>query len=475
MFTPESHATSSKRAKRRIILLLDGTWNEDYIFGNDSNIVRIRDIIADSLDPTSVLDSKNSPDLRIGASPRTFAGREYIVFYQRGVGTGPLDKIRGGAFGEGLDINVRRAYRFLSFHYEIGDEVFIFGFSRGSYTARSLTGYLGSVGLLRCEACTEAQESLAWAFYRTPTNDRHPGTWKQLEPYVHSRDLVRIACLALFDTVGALGVPFHYFRKVNRSKFEFHDVELSSLVGLALHALAIDEHRRPFEATMWRRNKFKRTSAAVEQVWFPGAHSNIGGGGISDEERDNGPRGLDDLALDWMIRRVLAYFPDFPFTKDAWSCLPDQATLGPQHARTFWYKFFPRAIRSIGNRPQESSLLNGTDNIVGYNPKEKGMNESIHIWAIQRLGKKIIIDKKSTIYCPPNLILCIPELISTYSKTKIFEPSPDILTITAMDGTIVIPQSEMGRCVLIELLSAWKRLQEIIPGLANILARRLPE
>ena len=78
----------------------------------------------------------------------TTAGKEHIIYYERGVGTGAFDQFRGGAFGEGLTQNIRHAYKFLSFWYEPGDEIFIYGFSRGAYTARSLVGYLGAAGLL---------------------------------------------------------------------------------------------------------------------------------------------------------------------------------------------------------------------------------------------------------------------------------------------------------------------------------------
>jgi len=161
-------------------LLLDGTWNEDEIGENDTNIVRLRELIANSLDPLDTAPPSSGPVLRADLSPRTFEGVEYVVFYQRGVGTSPFDRVRGGGFGIGLDTNIRRAYRFLSFHYLPGDEVFIFGFSRGAYTARSLSGFLGAVGLLRCETCTPDREALAWSFYRTPPNDRLPGIWKGL-------------------------------------------------------------------------------------------------------------------------------------------------------------------------------------------------------------------------------------------------------------------------------------------------------
>ena len=131
---------------KRIILLLDGTWNDADVGPFDTNIVRLREIIARSLDsPSSVTPSDGSAAANATAKPvsgRTYQGQtEHLVFYERGVGTGPLlDRIKGGSFGDGLSGNIRRAYKFLSFYYEPGDQIFVFGFSRGAYTARSLVG-----------------------------------------------------------------------------------------------------------------------------------------------------------------------------------------------------------------------------------------------------------------------------------------------------------------------------------------------
>src|SRR5262249_45990634 len=113
-----------------------------------------------------------------GTSGFVFDGFEYIVYYDRGVGTGPfLDRLTGGVTGKGLDHNIRKAYRFLSQWFRPGDEIFVFGFSRGAFTARSLCGYLGAVGLLRAEACTAENETRAWNFYRTAPGDRVSAEW----------------------------------------------------------------------------------------------------------------------------------------------------------------------------------------------------------------------------------------------------------------------------------------------------------
>ncbi|MBV9756954.1 MAG: DUF2235 domain-containing protein [Alphaproteobacteria bacterium] len=456
-------------------MLLDGTWNEDEVGENRTNILRLRDLIADCLDSPDAAapDLKRPPGSKAEVGPRTFAGREYIVFYQRGVGTGPFDRIRGGGFGLGLDANIRRAYRFLSFYYEPGDEIFIFGFSRGAFTARSLAGFLGAIGLLRRETSNEARETLAWSFYRTPPNDRLPAIWSELEPYVHPRDALRVACLGVFDTVGALGIPLQGFNRLNRQNFEFHDVELSSLVDLALHALAIDEHRRPFEASVWRRNKFKRTSAIVEQVWFPGVHADIGGGYFNDAERDAAAmRPLDDLALDWMIKRLREHVADFPVTDPVWISPPERGELGPQHdSRTGTYKLWRSAVRSIGNRPLPPQLYGWRDVGVGSDPHAKVVNESVHLRAIERLGTQVKIDGHPALYAPANLASCLPELIWLYSDQGPQFAAADTLTVAAISGEPVQPRSPAAAHVLAELLAANERLEANAPDLMSRIRR----
>lgn len=303
---------------RRLILFLDGTWNEDTEDHAATNIVYLRERLfwglQERLRANCHADHKEFEKLKDfktrGISGLVFDGFEYLVYYDRGVGTGPLlDPIKGGVFGDGLDEKIREAYRFLSSWYRPGDEIFIFGFSRGAYTARSLAGYLETVGLLRCEHCTTEIEARAWKYYRTSPGDRLSGEWSWFQkpvapgadPPVHDRSYMRIRALAVFDTVGALGVPIQGFRRVNRSKYEFHDTELNSLVDISLHAVAIDEARPAFEPTMWTKPKFKLLDAEhspTEQVWFAGAHADVGGGYVT---WNKGDPGLSWVPLAWMI------------------------------------------------------------------------------------------------------------------------------------------------------------------------------
>jgi uncharacterized protein (DUF2235 family) len=187
--------------------------------------------------------------------------------------------LNGGAFGAGLSNNVRRAYTFLAQNYDPDDEIYIFGFSRGSYTARSLVGCLSAVGLLRRESFDARAVSMMWEHYRTHPADRLPARTAALREMSYRPGTeIRIRCLGVFDTVGALGIPLSVFWRENRDLFGFHDVGLSPICEHSLHAVAIDEHREAFEATLWRQEKFTAKEERAEQVWFSGSHGDIGGG-----------------------------------------------------------------------------------------------------------------------------------------------------------------------------------------------------
>ena len=370
---------------KRIILLLDGTWNDINVGPYDTNIVRMRELISSHLVRASNHGPQNhDPDAK-KVRGYTVTGKEHIIYYERGVGTGAFDRFKGGAFGEGLTRNVRHAYRFLSFWYEPGDEIFIYGFSRGAYTARSLIGYMASAGLLRQDACSEELESLAWRYYRTATSERMPAVWRQLADYVHNRSETRVKLIGVFDTVGALGIPLNFAWRLNRDEHGFHDVELSSITDVNLHALAIDEHRLPFEATLWRMPAFKKYDTAVEQVWFPGAHADVGGGYIVEESRDPDACYADDVTLDWMIRRTKHFYPDFPFDIDHKAERTRERESAALHnSRRGVYFALPLALRSIANsKTRVNRWLYQRE--VSRDRHAWPIGEMIHISALERL------------------------------------------------------------------------------------------
>jgi hypothetical protein len=434
---------------KRIILLLDGTWNDSDFGAEDTNIVRIRDIIARTLWAENTVPTVTGTEPTEGrdsepVTPKVYANLTNIVFYERGVGTGAfLNRFFGGALGKGLSRNIRRAYKFLSFHYEPGDQIFVFGFSRGAFTARSLVGYLHAAGLLKRDDCTPELEQQAWEFYRCSPNDRMPGLWSSLTPHMHDRSSLRVACLGVFDTVGALGIPFHQFRVFNRDTHEFHDVELCAITDVNLHALAIDEQRQPFEPSLWRRSKFKNFKTAVEQVWFPGAHADVGGGYIEEERRVRDCiDALDDLTLDWMLKRVKHYFSDFPVSGAAWPQLSQtqlrQKALAEQHRSWIGaYLAWPRAFRSLNNAPvpcRHVPYLPPFSEInIGRDRHEEPTDEMLHISALSRWKRQVTISRRDSTYAPKNL----RNLLAAVAGSETTGP---ILPVADWDGTPLDPR-----------------------------------
>ncbi|AZG44508.1 DUF2235 domain-containing protein [Gordonia insulae] len=266
---------------KRLIICCDGTWKT----AQDPHISNIE---------------------KIARAIRTRAGdgTMQLVHYCNGVGTGAtwFDRVIGGAFGRGLDLTLIDAYRFLALNYEPGDEIFVFGFSRGAYTARSLTDMVGTVGLLTADAlaCSRGRVNLldaALTTYRDyrRTNASNPGSAARdalsefrRHTYGSARadTRPRIKFIGVFDTVGALGVP-----GVTRQNYGFLNVELSDSVDVARQALAIDERRLTFDPCVWTTDGEGPTD--VRQVWFEGVHSDIGGGLERGEP--------STLSLTWMV------------------------------------------------------------------------------------------------------------------------------------------------------------------------------
>jgi uncharacterized protein (DUF2235 family) len=430
-------AVGDERRKKRIILLLDGTWNDSAVGDNDTNIVRLEDLIVRTLrESGSQTTATTAGKLTHGY---VTDGQENIVLYQRGVGTGAFDRFKGGTLGVGLHDNIRRAYKFVSYHYEPGCDLYIFGFSRGAYTARSLVGYIGASGLLTRANCSQENEALAWSNYRTPPADRIPATSVQLDGLVHDRREVRVKCLGVFDTVGALGVPFGaWFSKLNREKYGFHDVELSSITEVNLHAMAVDEHRKPFSAAVWRSPRFKKMKGRIEQVWFPGAHADIGGGYVSAERRRSDPTltSLDDITLDWMLKRLAVLCPDFPIdrAKARWRAADSSfSRLNHHDERKLVYKLFRFAWRALANRPIANPGWRQV--AVSYDRRDTTIGEAIHISLLERLNQEITVDGRKRTYAPRNLLEIIEIVRQTYTSRTLESP----IRIVDWSGDILDP------------------------------------
>jgi hypothetical protein len=291
---------------KRIVLCLDGTWNEegqtDHGVEVETNVLKLYKALVNS--PAQV--------------DRYFAG----------VGTRPFEKVSGGAFGWGLFNQIKDAYRALIRVYDAGDQIFIFGFSRGAYSARSLAGMVLRCGVLRKDVdhrrlghrtapgrpahhhpgsatcCpmrpTRSSRSTSMATTcATATTSRCSRRATATTPtFISSACGIRSARWGLPDklVIPALrGID----SKLREEWFGFLDTELSPRVNAACHALAIDERREPFLPTLWTDARglpprINQAGSGVKQVWFAGAHSNVGGGYAD--------TGLSDIALTWMAR-----------------------------------------------------------------------------------------------------------------------------------------------------------------------------
>jgi Uncharacterized alpha/beta hydrolase domain (DUF2235) len=315
------------------------------------------------------------------------------------VGTGGsfLDRIAGGAFGKGLSANVLAAYRFLSQFYVPGDNIYVFGFSRGAYTARSLCGFISASGLLTADMCNADNQDFAWRYYRTPPKRRFPADRARLRRITHPD--ARIRFLGLFDTVGALGIPMTWLNRVCRRAQEFHDADVSSVVDHSCHALAIDEYRKEFEAAVWTEPRH-RGYQTVEQVWFPGSHANIGGG--------YDDRGLSDLTLQWMLMRMHAHCPELKLKEAAQQppLNPDfRGKLYESRSWMFWRSKWRPLVRVI-NR---CMLERGRCRLPAIRPHSQPIGEMVH-WSALARWEATKDGRRRERYVPRNLLAALKSI-----------------------------------------------------------------
>ncbi|KAF2445269.1 hypothetical protein P171DRAFT_473106 [Karstenula rhodostoma CBS 690.94] len=289
---------------KRLIVACDGTW-----LNSDNGMVNGKLSVPSNVTRMSRAIKAVSQD-----------GVPQIVNYHFGVGSsgGRLNRIISGATGEGLGDNVREAYSFLANNYHPGDEIFLLGFSRGSFTARAIAGLIGEVGLLTKKGLNALPEVFEDVQHRrdpkyVPKNPDMPFPHKpsanspryadELERRGLTRLDIRIKVIAVWDTVGSLGTPrFGFLQKLKLQTAEskemsFYDTKLSNCVENAFQALALDEKRQAFSPAVWEKPPGNKTT--LRQVWFPGAHSNVGGG-YDDQQ-------LANITLAWMMSQLAPF------------------------------------------------------------------------------------------------------------------------------------------------------------------------
>ncbi|KAI6800515.1 hypothetical protein KC332_g10863 [Hortaea werneckii] len=327
----DEEARTRVKLPKKLIVCCDGTWMDSdngWVKGkwgqpghlqNPTNVTRIVRAIASE-------DKGHHPQ---------------IVYYQAGVGTGIglYNQIVGGGTGLGLAENVREAYAFIASNYAEhdrlvpNDAIFLIGFSRGAYTARTLGGFICAMGVLKRHAMPHFFEIFEdWnragdphyepMFFKSyfkhhkdvkpiwpsgrlarskKDRDAYLQEYFQMLQNLNMTQRASINCIGVWDTVGALGIPvnpviqriFPFLPSFVRT-YRWFDTRLDSLVKNAFHALALDERRFPYYPAMWERRP--GCTSNLRQVWFPGAHSNIGG---SYEDA-----GIANITLAWMMDQL---------------------------------------------------------------------------------------------------------------------------------------------------------------------------
>lgn len=288
---------------KRILICLDGTWNESGAAAGKSD--------------TNVF--------RLFQSAEHFKTPNQVSFYSPGVGTKFLEKIRGGVFGYGLYEQIKEGYLHVAETYQPGDQVIVAGFSRGAFSARSLASFLVECGVLKdpgtsfFSASDQRSVDHLWELYRNRHED--PDALRTYcSKNCHPPTDTLVGAVAVWDTVGALGVPWEMFsgsrladlaQERENKRLGFLNTRLSPRIARAYHAVALDEQRVPFLPTLWDDPRV--ATGEIQQVWFAGAHANVGGGFSN--------RGLSDICLDWMIRQLRKHhglnLRDAPMNPDA--------------------------------------------------------------------------------------------------------------------------------------------------------------
>lgn len=301
---------------KRLAICADGTWNTPE--QRDRGKIR----------PTNIVKLSRAVKQRSAVD-----GLAQITYYDEGVGTHwGVSRWVEGATGLGISKNILRAYRFLCLNFESGDEIYLFGFSRGAYTVRSLAGLIDAVGILPPNHAFYTPE--AYALYQK--RDSSESEIAEFREARHAQP-TRIRFLGVFDTVGALGIPASSLNWITAKRHRFHDVRFNPSVDHGYHALAIDEHRRDFAASLWDP-EHPTPMSQMEQVWYAGVHSNIGGG--------YDPDGLANLPLQSIKKRAEALGLDL-----------DNAFLGHfkgvptselRKSRKGIYRLKPKYFRPIG-------------------------------------------------------------------------------------------------------------------------------
>lgn len=315
---------------KNILIFSDGTDNDTGGLADQPN---------PDIKPNSALS--NVYRLYVASNPSyqpSISALQQIAFYDAGLGSEentnsairadlggwvpkPLYKLLSKMTGLGITQNIADCYHFIVKNYVVGDRIFLFGFSRGAYTVRSLGGVLSQLGVLRRDNLSDTQIKKgvrnAVEIYKIRDPEERKNKATEVSPNYH-KALPHAICV--FDTVSALGLTGGTLKNLDMfgdafAPHRFHNDTLSSGVPFAFHAVSVDEERKHFKVVLW--DNPETDNQVLKQVWFPGVHSDIGG---SYRDRDNGTvngRDLGRLTLEWMIKNLEEHETGFMLNKSA--------------------------------------------------------------------------------------------------------------------------------------------------------------
>jgi uncharacterized protein (DUF2235 family) len=265
--------------------------------------------------------------------------------------------------GIGIDGQICRAYGHLASHYREGDRIFLFGYSRGAFAVRSLAGVIDRVGLLRHDCATERNVTYAYRHYRLNPDGPVAQAFASRNCHLESP----IEMVGVWDTVKALGLRLPLLWMLSEKNHAFHNSHLGPSTRHGYHALAIDETRAVFEPVLW--DCPPGWEGNIEQVWFPGAHGDIGGQ-LGDYEA---ARPLANIPLVWMLERAEACGLQLPVGwQNRFPCDPAAPMVGTLKGWGKWFLLRRRRIigRDQSERLHESVPTPSTGKVLPAQPAE---------------------------------------------------------------------------------------------------------
>ncbi|MGB6691856.1 MAG: DUF2235 domain-containing protein [Terracidiphilus sp.] len=350
---------------RRVIFCADGTWDGS---SSGTNVYKFFNAVATISDQVTLYDD--------GLGPNAI----------------PIEKLTGDAVGDQLFKKVRDGYTRIAHTYQQGDQLFLFGFSRGAYTARSVAGMIAVCGL----PGGDFEDSFVATAFQAYRNMEERS---QLLSTLSKQTLfsLKVTMLGVWETVGSLGIPAHLSGDPARN-LGFLDTSLHPAILNAYQALAIDERRQQYVPTLWSVSP--APGQIVEQVWFAGTHADVGGGA----EVGTGASALSDIPLAWMIAKADALGVQFDADAFAKYALPSASVaLAQMHETWSVLEGLPQP-RSI---PSAAIVSNSVAVRCRYDPT----------------------------YQPPNLSLVNGELATTYLLAPVITEDLDPAALTQDSGT----------------------------------------